>query len=196
MSKVIPVEFYTRTDTLNIARTLLGKVLCTNINGRLTSGMITETEAYLGVNDRASHAFGGRHTERTSVMFKEGGVAYIYLCYGINALFNVVTHKEGVPHAVLIRGVVPVDGAALMFKRRGLSKESRAAFSGPGKVSQSLGLTTRHTGTSLCGNKIWIEDRGLMINTEAIAATPRIGVDYAGEDALLPYRFLLEELPC
>ena len=184
----LPVEFYTRNNVKQIARELLGKVLFTKMNGALTAGIITETEAYAGITDRASHAFGGRRTARTEVMYAEGGVAYVYLCYGIHHLFNIVTNRENIPHAVLIRAVKPYAGSETIEKRRN-KKISDAICSGPGTVSEGLGIKTIHTGAPLQGNTIWVEDKGLKVSGRQITKSPRIGVDYAGADALLPYRF-------
>ncbi|HYC30162.1 MAG TPA: DNA-3-methyladenine glycosylase, partial [Chitinophagaceae bacterium] len=102
--KKLPLEFYLREDVLSIAKELLGKVLVTNWDGERTSGRIVETEAYAGELDKASHASKGR-TERTEVMFGGGGRAYVYLCYGIHQMFNIVTATEGVPHAILVRAI-------------------------------------------------------------------------------------------
>ncbi len=129
---VLPQSFYTGPDVLSIAQALLGKVLVTNIKGVTTSGIIVETEAYAGIADRASHAFGCRRTRRTEIMFAKGGVAYVYLCYGIHHLFNVVTNIEGIPHAVLIRGIEPVDGREAMLQRRKKQKFNRLISAGPG----------------------------------------------------------------
>ncbi len=183
----LPRSFYRRDDVVMIARELLGKALCTRFNGRLTSGWITETEAYAGVVDRASHAWAGRRTARNEVMYGAGGVAYVYLCYGIHHLFNVVTHGPGVPHAVLVRAIEPVDGVEVMRRRR--SSHAGPFTTGPGTLSQALGIHTRHSGTDLLGDRIWIEDRAIAIAPEDIIAGPRVGVRYAGEHALLPYRF-------
>lgn len=187
-------EYFLSTDVTGTARSLLGKVLVSKIGNRITSGIITETEAYAGITDKASHAYEGRRTSRTEVMFREGGTAYIYLCYGIHSLFNVVTAPEGIPHAVLIRGIIPLAGANLMLRRRGLKKSDPTAFSGPGKVSQALALLFSETGTDLTGNRIWLEDQNIVVHPSLISATPRIGVDYAGEDALLPWRFTIENI--
>jgi len=187
----LKAPFYTGTDTLEIARQLLGKILFTKINGVITAGIITETEAYLGVTDRASHAFAGRFTERTSVMYLEGGVSYVYLCYGIHSLFNVVTNKAGTPHAVLVRSILPFYGEKEQCQRRGIRQITPHAFRGPGKVTQALGIDTSMTRLSLQGKIIWIEDSGKDVKRSDISATPRVGVDYAGEDALLPYRYVL-----
>jgi len=188
-SAILPVSFYGRDDVVTIGRELLGKMLCTRINGGLTKAIITETEAYAGTGDRASHAFGGRRTARNEPMYAAGGVAYVYLCYGIHHLFNVVTGEEGNPYAVLIRAANPAEGETLMQRRRGKSKSDRALMAGPGSVSQALGITTRLTGASLLGDRIWIEDAG--IEPAGITTGPRVGVDYAGADAALPYRFIL-----
>jgi DNA-3-methyladenine glycosylase len=164
-------------------------------NEGLTGGIIVETEAYAGITDRASHAYGGRRTDRTEIMFLEGGVAYIYLCYGIHSLFNIVTHKEGTPHAVLIRGIKPMAGLDIMLKRSGKIKPDKLFGIGPGKVSKILGIHFVQTGESLSGNKIWLENRGIKVKASDIIAGPRIGVDYAGEDAKLPYRFQIKTKP-
>lgn len=191
----LPPEFYVRSNVVKIARELLGKVLVTNFDGLYTSGIISETEAYNGIPDRASHAFGGRRTSRTEIMFREGGVAYVYLCYGIHSLFNVVTGLRDHPHAVLVRGIIPLEGKEIMEKRRKRPAGTKGFSSGPGTVSQALGIHYSHTGESLRGKKIWMEDRGFRVKKEDYAITPRIGVDYAGEDALLPYRFVLTNRP-
>jgi len=190
----LPETFYTRKDVVKISKELLGKVLCTYIDGNLTEAVIVETEAYAGVTDKASHAYGGRRTKRTEVMFWQGGHAYIYLCYGMYSLFNVVTNTEGTPHAVLIRGAVPLTGIDIMLQRTGKQKADKNLLIGPGKLAMALGLHFSLTGTPLSGNVVWIEDRGIKIPAKAIVSTPRIGVDYAGEDALLPYRFVVESI--
>ena len=188
----LPVDFYRRDDVVGISRDLLGKVLCTRIGGVRTSAVITETEAYAGVEDRASHAYGDRRTPRTEPMYAPGGIAYVYLCYGIHHLFNVVTNDEGVPHAVLVRAALPVDGLAAIRRRRGGRSKRGRLMAGPGTVSQALGIETSMTGTDLAGDRIWIEDRGLDVPAHSIAAGPRIGVDYAGDDARRPYRFVAD----
>ena len=185
-------SFYLQDDVVMITRELLGKYLLTNIDGVLCVGIITETEAYAGTSDRASHAYGGKRSNRTEVMFHEGGIAYVYLCYGIHSLFNIVTNVENVPHAVLIRAIHPMSGIDEMLKRTKKSKTGSGLTNGPGKLSKALGIHHKPTGVSLSGNKIWLEDRGVKIDEKDILVTPRIGIDYAGDDALLPYRFLLK----
>ena len=182
--------FYCRDDVVGISRELLGKVLCTRLDGRPTSAIITETEAYAGAGDRASHAYGGRRTRRTEPMFGPGGRAYVYLCYGIHHLFNVVTNVEDTPHAILVRAGKPLDGVETMLERRGKSTVGRSLMGGPGSLASALGIRTDHTGTDLLGEQIWIEDRGFRVDAGSVTAGPRIGVDYADEDAHLPYRFV------
>ena len=186
--------FYARDDVVEISRDLIGKVLCTRIRGALTSVVITETEAYAGAGDRASHAFGGRRTRRTEPMFGPAGTAYVYLCYGIHHLFNVVTGAVDTPHAVLIRAGRPLAGEPLMCRRRG-RVATGGLLAGPGSLAKALGIHTRHSGTSLFDDLIWIEDQGLRIDAGAITVGPRVGVDYAGPDAERPYRFRLLEIP-
>ncbi len=188
----LPRSFYTREDVVTVSRELLGKRLFTRINGVLTGGIITETEAYRGPEDRASHAFGGRRTQRTEIMYASGGTAYVYLCYGIHHLFNVVTNKKDTPHAVLIRAIEPLEGIETMLKRRKKKKMERAVTAGPGSMSQALGITTALTGIDLLGNQIWIEDRGNALNANEIISSKRIGVDYAGEHAERLWRFTMK----
>ena len=189
--KKLDYYFYSRTDVVNIARELLGKVLVTQWNGVVTSGRIVETEAYRGVTDRASHAWNGRRTGRTEIMYDEGGKGYVYLCYGIHHLFNVVTNIKDTPHAVLVRAVEPLEGISTMLQRTGKKKPDRTLTSGPGNVSKALGLLVSHSGVSLLEEAVFIADDGYALKKKDIIATTRIGVDYAGEDALLPYRFFI-----
>ena len=185
-------SYFLGHDVLAIARDLLGKYLFTLKDGQLAGGIISEVEAYKGTADKASHAYGGRRTRRNEMMYHEGGVAYMYLCYGMHNMLNFVTNEEGIPDAVLIRGIIPTHGEELMLRRTGKTRMSRDIGSGPGKVSKLLGLTVADNGCPLTGDTVWIEDRGLQIPANQIEITPRIGVDYAGEDALLPYRFLIK----
>jgi len=190
--RTLPQSFYLRDDVVAVGRDLLGKVLCTDIDGRRTSVVITETEAYAGVTDRASHAWGDRRTRRTAPMYGPGGVAYVYLCYGIHHLFNVVTNESGVPHAVLVRAGEVHDGLSTMLARRGKPAPDSTLLAGPGSLARALGITTRLTGSSLLDGPIWIEDHGLRIDDARISAGPRVGIDYAAEDAGRPYRFRLD----
>ena len=190
--KKLPLSFYLRDDVVAIARELLGKVLVTAFGGEVTSGRIVETEAYAGEGDKASHASKGR-TERTEVMFGGGGRAYVYLCYGIHQMFNIVTAGEGVPHAILIRAVEPMEGKDLMLQRTGKKGWDNSLTSGPGKVGKAFGFHTSQCGLSLTGDELYIADDGFVVGEEDIVASPRIGVDYAGEHAAWHYRFYLKD---
>lgn len=193
--KKLDQHFYNRPDVLKIARELLGKVIVTTFQGQLTSGRIVETEAYAGEGDRASHAWGGRRTNRTEVMYGLGGTAYVYLCYGIHQMFNVVTNQQGIPHAILVRAVEPLEGIDIMLQRTGKMKLDHSLTKGPGNVGKALGFFTRHTGLSLLSDDLFIADDGSRVKKADILATPRIGVDYAGDDAALPYRFIIPDNP-
>jgi DNA-3-methyladenine glycosylase len=188
---ILPIDFYLQDDVVSIAKQLLGKVISTHINGIRTSGMIVETEAYKGITDKASHAYMGRKTKRTAPMFEQGGIAYVYLCYGIHHLFNVVTNIKDVPHAILIRAIEPLEGIEFMLERSGQSALKPSITAGPGVLSEALGITSIHSGESLLGKTISIEDRNVIIEPNSIVSTTRVGVAYAAEDALLPYRFYL-----
>jgi DNA-3-methyladenine glycosylase len=182
-------KFYLRENVLTISKELLGKFLYTNFNGQLTGGMITETEAYKAPEDKASHAYGGRRTERSSIFYERGGITYVYLCYGIHNLFNVVTNEKEIPHAILIRAIEPTEGIEYMLERRKKTKISPVLTCGPGSMSQALGIGKHHNKISLQGNEIWIEDKGIVIPEKDILKGPRIGVDYAAEYASKPWRF-------
>lgn len=187
----LQADFFLRSDVIAISRELLGTVLCTRINGEECRMLISETEAYAGESDRASHAYGGRRTARTEVMYGTGGTAYVYLCYGIHHLFNVVTNVAGIPHAVLIRAGQPLSGIETMLRRRGRKRTGKHLLPGPGTVGQGLGITTALSGESLQGDTVWIEQRCAALDRFTIESGPRTGVDYAGKDAALPYRFVL-----
>ena len=191
----LPLSFYHSYDVVSISKQLLGKYLFTYIDGAIAGGYIVETEAYNGSIDRASHAFGNRLTPRTKTMFEQGGIAYVYLCYGIHEMFNVVTSVEGQPHAVLIRAINPTEGLDIMQFRRNMTVVKPTITSGPGSVAKAFGISRQVNGISLQSDTLWIEDRGLTFNDTEIAAVPRVGVDYAGEDALLPYRFYVKGNP-
>ena len=191
----LPAAFYLRSNVVTIAKQLLGKLLVTNFTNELTAGRIVEVEAYNGVADKASHSYGGRRTARTEIMYAAGGTAYVYLCYGIHHLFNVVTNAADTPHAILIRGIEPVKGINVMLQRMHKEKSDYSVGRGPGNVSKTLGITTAHTGVSLLGSDISIADDGVIYKRSQVIASPRIGVDYAAEDALLPYRFYIKGNP-
>lgn len=188
----LPQSFYLGNDVVSISKALLGKYLFTSIDGLISGGFIVETEAYNGVIDKASHAYGNRLTKRTQVMFGEGGVAYVYLCYGIHEMLNVVASAEGDPKAILIRAIEPTDGLDVILHRRNMETIKPNITAGPGSVAKALGIDRQLNGVSLQSDAIWIEDRGLSFQDDQIAAVPRIGVAYAGQDALLPYRFYVK----
>lgn len=193
-SNMLQKEFYTRKDVVQIARELLGKVLYTSFNNEITAGIIIETEAYAGVVDRASHAYNNRRTVRTEIMYSEGGCAYVYLCYGIHPLFNIVTSVRDDPQAVLIRGIEPIYGIEIMKNRKGRINLIPMDGIGPGKITKLLGILVNHSGLTLCNNSnkengIWLQDDGIQVLESEVKSSPRIGIAYASEDALLPYRF-------
>jgi len=193
--KKLPLSFYQRNNVLEIAKDLLGKLLVTKFDDITTSARIVEVEAYAGVNDKASHAVGGRRTARNEIMYDKGGFAYVYLCYGIHHLFNVVTNEKNIPHAILIRGVEPLKGINKMLERTGKEKLDKTLTRGPGNVSKALGIHTTHSGMSLLSKEIFIADDGFIYSKKEIASSPRIGVDYAEDHALLPYRFYIKGNP-
>lgn len=192
MTTKLPQGFYVREDVVQVSKDLLGKVLCTRLDGGTTKAIITETEAYAGVRDKASHAYGGRRTKRTEPLFAQGGTAYVYLCYGIHHLFNVVTNEANSPHAVLIRAGAPLEGTDLMLKRRKKRIIESSLLAGPGSLAQALGITSGLTGISLLGDQIWLEDQHILADAKAIVAGPRVGIDYAEEDVTRPYRFRID----
>jgi DNA-3-methyladenine glycosylase len=192
---LLPKEFYLREDVVLISKELLGKFLYTKIDGKLTGGMIVETEAYHAPEDKASHAFGNRRTPRTENFFHEGGIAYVYLCYGIHYLFNIITNKKDAPHAILIRAIEPIEGIDTMLKRRRKTKVSPELTSGPGSLSMALGINSRQNGLDLTGKTIWLEDKGIVFNKNQIIASPRVGIDYAEEWAIKPWRFRVKDNP-
>lgn len=192
-SDKLPASFYRQKNVCSVAKSLIGKVLVTSFNGITTAGRIVETEAYNGITDKASHAWSGRRTKRTETMYAAGGVSYVYLCYGIHHLFNVVTNEAEVPHAVLLRSVEPLLGIETMMERTGKPKPDYTLTRGPGNMSRALGIEVKHNAISLQSEELFIADDGFIVKPSYIIATPRIGVDYAGEDAVLPYRFILKD---
>jgi DNA-3-methyladenine glycosylase len=185
-------DFYTRGETLVVARELLGKLLVVPAaDGRSVAGRVVEVEAYVGTEDRASHAHGGRRTARTETMYARGGVAYVYFVYGLHHQFNVVTGAAGEPHAVLVRALEPSAGVEWMRRRRAV-RDDRALTSGPGKLCRALGIDRTFDGEDLTGGRVWLEDDGFTVEPSEVAAGPRVGVAYAGADALRPWRFWLK----
>ena len=187
MSQILPKSYFEQKDVVFLAKDLIGKHLNTYINGVRTSGIITETEAYAGQSDKACHAHLGRFTDRTKVMYESGGVAYVYLCYGIHHLFNIVTNTKGNADAILIRAIEPTEGVEFMLERRKKNKVDKTLTSGPGNLTKALGISKSHNELGLGGDEIWVEDRDHKVET--IVETTRVGIDYAEEDAELPWRF-------
>lgn len=194
----LSTAYFQNEDNLFLARDLLGKRLHTNIDDQYTSGIITETEAYMGVVDAACHAFGGKLTPRTKVMYEAGGVAYIYLNYGVHYLINLVTGPAGIAHCVLIRGIEPLEGLPIMLQRRGLSEVSAKLTAGPGRLTKAMGITGKYNAHSINGEHIWLTDEPKPAPKPGkieIESGPRIGIGYAGEDMLRPYRFWIKDNP-
>lgn len=183
-------DFYTREDTLLVCRQLLGKMLCTSVNGIFTSGIIVETEAYRGPEDLGSHAYNNRRTTRNDIMYSEGGVVYMYICYGIHDMLNIVTGKEGSSHAVLIRALQPVEGISHMCGRRGIQDLKRLC-KGPGALAKAMGLNKNHNGVSLQSDLIWIEDAP-SLDEESIVETSRVGLNIQGVYRDIPWRFYIK----
>jgi len=192
MNKLIPREFYMSEDSVSVARNLLGKLLVVPASdGTRVSGMIVETEAYMGITDRGAHSFGGRRTARNEVMYLEGGRVYVFFVYGMYYQFNVVTGPAEHPHAVLIRGVEPVEGIEIMRERRGAMKDKNLT-SGPGKLCIAMAIDRDLNGEDLLGSRVWLEEYRTFSDDE-VSSGPRIGIDYAGEDTLNPWRFWIKD---
>jgi DNA-3-methyladenine glycosylase len=190
--KKLPVQFYERQNVVGIARELIGKIIVTRFDGVVTSGRIVETEAYIGLKDRASHSYGGRRTARNEHMYAAAGTAYVYICYGMHHLFNVVTNKKDIPDAVLIRAVEPIKGIEEMLGRTGKRTFDNSLTKGPGNAAKALGISKSHSGINLVKGKIFITEDDYQLDNKMIGTSGRIGVEGAGEEAaLLPYRFYI-----
>lgn len=191
--KKLPLSFYKRDNVVNIAKELIGKIVVTCFDNELTSGRIVETEAYVGLSDRASHSFAGKRTARNEHMYADAGTAYVYICYGMHQMLNVVTNDAGIPDAILIRALEPIDGIDVMLARTGKAKADFTLTRGPGNVGKALGICKKHSGSHFLQEEIFIAaDKLSAISDNVIGASPRIGVQYARADALLPYRFYLK----
>ena len=186
-----PLSFFCTDNVQNIAQDLLGKIIYTNINGNISSALITETEAYQGPEDKASHAYNNKRTSRTDIMYHDGGCCYVYLCYGIHYLFNIITNQKNIPHAVLIRSGKVHSGFSYIKKRRGNNIHDSKLLQGPGNFTKGLGITMDFNKVQLHSKHIWVEDN--CIEHPVIEATQRVGIDYAGDDALLPWRYILKD---
>lgn len=191
--KKLGLSFYERKDVVQIAKDLLGKIVVSKIEGKLTSGRIVETEAYIALTDKASHSFGGRRTPRNEHMYAAAGTAYIYICYGMHQMLNVVTNEKEIPDAVLIRAIEPMQGTDIMLQRTGKQKVDNTLTKGPGNVGKALGISKKHSGLLLIGEEIYIcGDRDSLLPEKEIGESKRIGVESAGADGLLPYRFYIK----
>jgi DNA-3-methyladenine glycosylase len=194
VDKKLSREFYTRPDVLEVARDLLGKKLVVPLrNGARVTGIIVETEAYRGPEDRASHAWNGRRTQRTETMYGPGGTAYVYFVYGMYNQFNVVTNVEDIPHAILVRALEPSEGIEVMRRRR-RGRSERELTSGPGRLCLAMGIDRKLDKADLLGDRVWIEE-GISISPRQIARGPRIGIDYAEKWITKPWRFWVKENP-
>lgn len=188
--KKLPQNFYDRKDVVSIARELLGKILVTNFDGNITSGRIVETEAYVALTDKASHSFSGRRTSRNEHMYAAAATVYVYICYGMHQMFNIVTNEKEIPDAILIRAIEPLQGIDIMLKRTGKLKHDFTLTKGPGNVGKALGIFKKHSGLHLLNDEeIYVLDEGIIIDEDKIGISKRIGVESAGPDSLLPYRF-------
>lgn len=195
----VPLEFYSNNDVVSLSRLVLGMYLFTNIDGEITGGKIVETEAYCGEIDRGSHAYKKRNTPRTRILFENGGFSYVYLCYGIHYLFNIVTGDQDHAHAILIRGLEPVNGLPLMLERRNFSTLTPAVTAGPGSLACALGIKKEHNALSLTGNTIWLEQHEELddskLRDEDILSRPRVGMNFDGPWHTAALRFSIRNNP-
>ncbi|MBB6454502.1 DNA-3-methyladenine glycosylase [Salirhabdus euzebyi] len=182
--KLLKSAFY-KQPTLNLAQSLLGHILIKETNKGIAAGVIVETEAYIGPDDRAAHSFGNRRTKRTEIMFGEPGYAYVYEMH-THSLVNVVSGEVEKPEAVLIRAVEPVEGINLMYERRGLNKKETDLTNGPGKLTKALGITKEDYGHPLFRKPLYIVEGEAPID---ISKGPRIGIQNSGEARDYPWRF-------
>ena len=187
--KKIPLSFYNRKNVVRIAKELLGKIVVTEFDNVTTSGRIVETEAYVGLTDKASHSFNGKRSLRNEHMYNEPGTAYIYICYGMHQMLNIVTNEKEIPDAILIRAIEPIEGIEKMMERTGKGDLDYSITRGPGNVGKALGIYKHHSGISALDNEIYLIDDDYIILNHEIGVSKRIGVESAGADGLLPYRF-------
>lgn len=192
MRTKLPHLFYQSNDVVSKSRDLIGKVLYTSIDGNITAGIITESEAYRGREDRACH--GKICTPRTQIMYGPWWHAYVYLCYGIHILFNIVTNQAWNADGILIRSIHPIQWINNIQQRIGSIWSEKYLINGPGKVSKAMGIQLSDYGSDLTWDHIWLEDIGLRYTDEQLQIWPRVGIDYAWDDALLPWRFQLLNL--
>ncbi|MES3018894.1 MAG: DNA-3-methyladenine glycosylase [Bacteroidota bacterium] len=192
MENKLPLEFYQQADVVSIARQMLGKHVYSRIDGKLTGGIIVETEAYRGPDDRGSHAYNDKRTPRNEMMYSAGGVAYMYICYGIHDMLNIVTGTEGMSHAALIRAIEPTEGLDIMRLRRGVFDQDRRLCQGPGALAKALGLSKLQNGADLLGNEIWLTDEGRNYTDDEIVFAARVGMNFDGPFKTIPWRFYVK----
>ncbi len=195
MANKLSARYYQQDDVLAIARDLLGKHVYSSIAGELTGGLIVETEAYRGPDDRGSHAYNNKRTPRNEIMYHAGGLAYMYICYGIHDMLNIVTGSEGMSHAILIRAIEPQTGLDVMRKRRNIFDQDRRLCQGPGALAKAMGLTKLHNGHDLQGDVIWLEDRKVAYKDSEVIASARIGMNFDGPYKSIPWRFYVKGNP-
>ena len=189
--KKLPLNFYKRKDVVAIAKELVSKIVITKLEGVITSGRIVETEAYIALTDKASHSFGGRRTAKNEQMYAHPGTAYVYICYGMHQMFNIVTNEKDIPDAVLVRAIEPLEGIDIMLQRTGKPKLDFTLTKGPGNVGKALGIFKKHSGLHLLDDEIYLADDGFKLKENEIGISKRIGVESAFPDSELPYRFYL-----
>jgi DNA-3-methyladenine glycosylase len=190
--KKLPIQFYERTNVIEIAKDLLGKIIVTNFNDEISSARIAETEAYIAITDKASHSYNGKRTARNEHMYGNAGLSYVYICYGMHHLFNVVTNKKNIPDAVLIRAAEPMAGIDVMLQRTGKTTLDNTLTKGPGNMAKALGIAKHHSGINLLGKQIFICDDGFILTPSLLGISKRIGINGAGEAAAYPYRFFIK----
>jgi len=195
LNKKLSIDFYQRDEVITIATELLGKDLYSMIDGQLSGGTIIETEAYCGPADRGSHAYNDRKTPRNEMMYRSGGLVYMYICYGIHDMLNIVTGDEGSSHAILIRAIEPHTGIDIMRVRRNIFNKDQRLCQGPGALTKALGLNKTHNGFDLQGDIIWISDCENSFLNDQIIASARIGMNFEGPYKLMPWRFYIKGNP-
>ena len=194
--KKLPIQFYNRADVVLIARELIGKIIVTSFENKITSAKIVETEAYIGLIDGASHAYAGKRTARNEHMYAAAGTSYVYICYGMHHLFNVITNLKNIPDAVLIKAAEPITGIDIMLARTGKIKSDNSLTKGPGNVAKALGITKNNSGINLLDDEIYLADDGFIFDDKLIGISKRIGIDGSGDAVLLPYRFYVKGNRC
>lgn len=194
--KKLSREFYNR-DSIIVAKELLGKVLVHEIEGQKISARIVETEAYMGVVDKAAHSYNGKRTPRVEVMYGDPGYSYVFMIYGLHCCFNVVVNEKEIPQAILVRAVEPIHGMEWMAQKRfgktyeQLTKsQGKSLTNGPGKLCGALSIDRNLNGLDLCDDVVYIEEGESEVFN--IVTTKRIGIDYAGEAKDFPWRFYIE----